>query len=156
MTELSANPAIAIGSKLIADRRDIGDDLSVVSLHRRCVVIGRTRQAHQPASFGNGDAVGPVKTDVLALLGTRFRGPVCRPYVRVPRSLLRTPKKVSRAGILIKSPSLKLLHPDSDQVARDVMAFGETVEGLARNEVQGDLRLNSMLWVRCLAMAFIL
>ena len=36
------------------------------------------------------------------------------------------------------------------------MAFGETVECLARNEVEGDLCLNSMLWMRCLAMAFIL
>ena len=35
--------------------------------------------------------------------------------------------------------SLKLLDPDSDQVARDVVAFGETVECLARNEVLGDL-----------------
>ena len=32
------------------------------------------------------------------------------------------------------------------------MAFGETVECLARNEVQGDLSL----WMRCLDMAFIL
>ena len=32
--------AIAIGLKLIADRRDIGDDLSVVSLHRQCVAPG--------------------------------------------------------------------------------------------------------------------
>src|SRR6478752_6211296 len=47
--------------------------------------------------------------------------------------------KIGRAGILIKGPSLKLLDPDSDQVARDVVAFGETVECLARNEVQGDL-----------------
>ena len=31
MTELSTNPAIAIGLKLIADRRDIGDDLSLAS-----------------------------------------------------------------------------------------------------------------------------
>ena len=45
MTELSAYPAIAIGLKLIADRRDIGDDLSVVSLHWRCVVIGGARRA---------------------------------------------------------------------------------------------------------------
>jgi hypothetical protein len=43
-------------------------------------------------------------------------------------------KKIGRAGILIKGPSLKLLDPDSDQVARDVVAFGETVECLARNE----------------------
>jgi hypothetical protein len=48
-------------------------------------------------------------------------------------------KKVGRAGILIKGPSLKLLDPDSDQVARDVVAFGETVDCLARNEVLGDL-----------------
>ena len=65
-------------------------------------------------------------------------------------------KKIGRAGILIKGPSLKLLDPDSDQVARDVVAFGETVECLARNEVQGDLSFDSTLWVRCLAMAFIL
>ena len=48
-------------------------------------------------------------------------------------------KKIGRAGILIKGPSLKLLDPNSDQVARDVVAFGETVECLARNEVEGDL-----------------
>jgi hypothetical protein len=51
------------------------------------------------------------------------------------------PKKIGRAGILIKGPNLKLPDPDSDQVARDVVAFGETV---------------SMLWVRRLGMAFIL
>src|SRR6185312_130922 len=72
-------------------------------------------------------------------LETRFRGPACRPCVRVPRSCFVLLKKIGRAGILIKGPSLKLLDPDSDQVARDVVAFGETVECLARNEVQGDL-----------------
>ena len=43
-------------------------------------------------------------------------------------------------------PRLKLLDPDSDQVARDVVAFGEIVECLARNEVQGGLsfELNAM------------
>ncbi len=48
-------------------------------------------------------------------------------------------KKIGSAGILIKGPGLKLLDPDSDQVARDVVALGETVECFARNEVQGDL-----------------
>jgi hypothetical protein len=69
MTKFSANSAIAIGLKLIADRRDVGDDLNVGSLHRRGIVIGRACQAHQTASFGDGDAVGPVKTDVIALFG---------------------------------------------------------------------------------------
>ena len=51
-------------------------------------------------------------------------------------------KKIGRAGILIKGPSLKLLDPDSDQVARDVVAFGETIQcHVARNEVQRDLSL---------------
>ena len=36
------------------------------------------------------------------------------------------------------------------------MAFGETVECLARMKSWATCRLNSMLWVRCLAMAFIL
>jgi hypothetical protein len=46
-----------------------GDDPGVVSFHRRRVVIGRAWQSHQTASFGDGDAVGPVITDVIALLG---------------------------------------------------------------------------------------
>src|SRR5438270_8372985 len=77
MTKLGVMLALPIGVKLSAARSDIIDDLSVVSLHRRCVVIGRARQAHQAASFGDGDAVGPVKTDVLALLGrgTLFSAP---------------------------------------------------------------------------------
>ena len=33
--------------KFIPDRGDGSDDLSVVSFHRRCVVIARARQAHQ-------------------------------------------------------------------------------------------------------------
>src|ERR1700722_13079386 len=70
---------------------------------------------------------------------TRFRGPACRPCVRVPRSLLRTPEEDRQRGHPPQSPSLKLLDPDSDQVARDVVALGETVECFARNEVQGDL-----------------
>ena len=36
------------------------------------------------------------------------------------------------------------------------MSAGESMERLACNEVLGDLPLNSMLWMRCLAMAFIL
>ena len=88
-------------------------------------------------------------------LETRFRGPACRPCVRVPRSSLRTPEKVGRAGILVEGPGLKLLDPDSNQVAR-MSSRSARLWNLARNEVLGDLSLNSMLWVRCLAMAFIL
>jgi len=43
-------------------RGDGGDDLNVVNFHRRCVVIGRARQAHQTASFGDSDTIGPAMT----------------------------------------------------------------------------------------------
>src|SRR6266513_5810854 len=69
MAKFCANAAIAIGLKLIEDRGHSDDDLGVVSFHRRRVVIGRAWQPHQTASFGDGDAVGPVMTDVIALLG---------------------------------------------------------------------------------------
>ena len=98
-----------------------------------------------------------MKTDVLALWlrmlfsssRNSISGPACLHHAfecRDLRSVLL--KKIGRAGILIKGPSLKLLDPDLDQVARDVVAFGETVEGFARNEVLGDLSLTPMLWVR--------
>ena len=61
------------------------------------------RTCRGAASFGDGDAVGPVKTDYSRFsaavrfsappLETRFRGPACRPCVRVPRSLLRSPEE---------------------------------------------------------------
>src|SRR3984885_3249017 len=72
-------------------------------------------------------------------LETRFRGPPADHAFECRELCFVLLKKIGRAGILIKGPSLKLLDPDSDQVARDVVAFGETVECLARNEVQGDL-----------------
>ena len=59
-------------------------------------------------------------------------------------------------GIIVECPGLKLLDPDPDQVARDVVASGERVKGFARNEFLGDLSFEFDLWERCLAMAFIL
>jgi hypothetical protein len=84
----------------------------------------RARQVHQAASFGDGDALGPVKTDVLVLLGrgTLFSAPFRN---SISRALLADHafecsdlcfvllKKNGRASILIKCPSLKLLDPDS-------------------------------------------
>ena len=46
---------------------------------------------------------------------------------------------MSRSGVFIERAALKLLDPDPDQVARNVVAFRETVERLARNEFLGDL-----------------
>ena len=38
--------------------------------------------------------------------------------------------KVALCSVFIERPGLKLLDPDSDQVARNVVAFRETVERL--------------------------
>jgi hypothetical protein len=46
---------------------------------------------------------------------------------------------VSRSGVFIERAGLKLLDPGPDQVARNVVAFRETVERHARNEFLGDL-----------------
>ena len=134
MTEPSADPAIAIGFKLIADRRDIGDHLSVVSLHLRASQR-RTRQAHQAASFGDGDAVGPGQ-DRMQLGASR------------PRHAFQRPRSAARASS--SKAQLEFFYPDRDQVARDVAAFlASTWSVFGRNEVEGDLSLNSTPWVRC-------
>ena len=46
---------------------------------------------------------------------------------------------VSRSGVFIERAGLKLLDPGPDQVARNVVAFRETVERVAGNEFLGDL-----------------
>jgi hypothetical protein len=56
-----------------------------------------------------------------------------RPIAEVPRG------EISRPGIIIERSSFKLPHPDSDEVARDAVSAGETMERLACNEVLGDL-----------------
>jgi len=48
-------------------------------------------------------------------------------------------KKISRLGIFIERPSLKLPNPDPDQSARDVMELGQSVRRFVRNKFLGDL-----------------
>src|SRR5262245_44073589 len=69
VAQLSADPAIAVGLKLVADRHHGRDDLGVIDFARRRVIKSGARQAHQSASFGDREATGPVMTDVVALLG---------------------------------------------------------------------------------------
>ena len=72
------------------------------------------------------------------------------------RLMVECAPEVSRSGVFIERAGLKLLDPDSDQVARNVVAFRETVERLARNEFLGDLPFEFDAMGRCLAMASIL
>jgi len=48
-------------------------------------------------------------------------------------------KEIRRLGVMIERSSFKLPHPDSDEVARDVVSAGESMERLACNGVLGDL-----------------
>jgi hypothetical protein len=85
------HPAVAIGLEAVGDRRHRLDERRVVDADGRLVVIGRARDPHQPTSFCDGDAEGPMMTDVVALLGRGpcFRAPfrnsissACRPTSR--------------------------------------------------------------------------
>ena len=63
-----APPTIAF--ELVADGAHRFDDGSVIERHRRCVVVRRARDPHQPASLGDGDTFGPAIADVGVPLRT--------------------------------------------------------------------------------------
>ena len=63
--------APAVGFEFVADGTDGLDEGRVVQLRSRQVVIGRARDPDQPASLCDGQAAGPVITDVGPLLGNR-------------------------------------------------------------------------------------
>ena len=48
-------------------------------------------------------------------------------------------KQISCLGIIVERSSFKLPHPESDQVARDVVSAGESMKRLACQEVLDDL-----------------
>jgi hypothetical protein len=91
---LHASPTVAF--ERVADRAHSLDDGCVIGLHRRRVIVGRARDPHQPASFGDGDAFGPAIADVGPLLaGGAFR----RPPFRNSNSSACLPTSRSRAAI---------------------------------------------------------
>src|SRR5262249_21748822 len=92
---------IAVGLELIADRDHVRDDLGVISLQRRRVVKGGARQAHQAASFGNGEAMGPAVTDVVALLGrgVLLEAPLKNSISSACRPTMRSTDPCTMAGV---------------------------------------------------------
>jgi hypothetical protein len=56
-------------------------------------------------------------------------------------------------GVFVQGARFILLNPDPNQLTRDIMPLGKRVQALPGNELLRDL---SMLWERCVAMAFIL
>jgi len=68
VAQRGADATIAVAFELVADRAHARDDFSLVGRCGRHVVERGARQAHQPASLGDGETPGPVITDVAALL----------------------------------------------------------------------------------------
>ena len=54
LSQSRANPPRAVALKLLTDGRDCFDDCGGVGRRRRGVVVGRTADSHQPASFSDG------------------------------------------------------------------------------------------------------
>ena len=100
VAQLGPDTAIAVGLELVADRLDAGNDLGLVGGARRRVVVGGARQAHQTASFGDGEIAGPAITDVGPPLG---RGAFFRAPFRNSISSACRPTMRSRAAILASS-----------------------------------------------------
>jgi len=63
------NTPIAVTLEVVADRADPDDKLGGLQRNRPYIIKGGTRQAHQLAPPADGDAAGPVTTEVFALLG---------------------------------------------------------------------------------------
>src|SRR5215213_1524241 len=68
--QLSCYPPIAVAGPLGADLLDAFEKPRLRDwLACRLVIVGRSREPHQPASFGHRESTGPATTDVVSLLG---------------------------------------------------------------------------------------
>ena len=83
---------VAVALELVADRANAGDELVHAEGNGRRIVEGGAREAHQLAPPLDGDGVGPVTTEVVALLdrGACFKAPFSNSIVCVrPARLVR-------------------------------------------------------------------
>src|SRR6266700_7728643 len=89
------------------------------------------------------------------LLGTRFRALVGQPCAPTPQSWLRIPGVDRQPGRLRPRRPLHTSEPRRESADARYHAAWKAHTGFAMNSC-ATCRLNSMLWERCLAMAFIL
>ena len=71
VAEFGADAAVAVALELVGDGADFSDELRGGRLLRRRGVEGGAGQSHQRAPPFDGEATGPVITDVGPLLGDR-------------------------------------------------------------------------------------
>jgi hypothetical protein len=114
------------------------------------------RDAHQPASFVNGQPCGPVITDILPLLGRgAFLSAPCRnssssaclPTSRSSAAMrgLVFLQEIGGLGIVIQPAFLIFAYPDPNQIARQIVPFRQAVQRLAGDEFCAAWRLKVML-----------
>jgi hypothetical protein len=60
LTQGRADAAVAVELECLSDREHRLNDSGVVGRPLRLVIIGRARHSHQPASFADGEATGPM------------------------------------------------------------------------------------------------
>ena len=69
VAELGADPAVAVSRAGLGDRPDLGEDRVLGGPRPGRGIVARSRHAHQLASLLDGEATGPLITDMGALLG---------------------------------------------------------------------------------------
>src|SRR5690606_31040740 len=112
-----ANTAVAVELEVVTDRKHGFHDRGVVGMPVGQVVVGRARQTHQPASLGDGEAAGPVTTDILPLFGgcALFRAPFRNSSSRacLPTSRSRAAMRASYSCRRLAAPMSSSRAPSS-------------------------------------------
>ena len=152
LSQRRPHTAIAVALELIADREHRLHERGVVDRRGGPVIVGRARDAHQPASLRDGQAAGPMITEGSPLLGRGacFSAPfrnssssACLPTNRSSAAIrdLIYLDQVGRLRLVIEGTLLILAHPDADQIARQVMPLRQAMQRLAGDEFLRDLAL---------------
>jgi transposase len=144
--------ALTTTAELVGDPKHRLDQRGIAHRPRRLVIVRRAREAHQPTSLRDGEAGGPLTTEVGPLLGrgaflsapleSPAPAPAGRPVVRVRRFGPRRPGSGQRPlRLIVARAGLVLAEPNANQIACEVMAFRQTIQRLAGQVLLYDLAL---------------
>src|SRR5580658_8883882 len=167
VTQRRPNAPIAVTLELVADRADPGDKLGGLQRNRRYIIEGGTRQAHQLAPPADGDAVGPVTTEVFALFGRGacFKAPfsssissACRPTIRSRAAILASYSWIRSAACTSSSNAPASNLPTQIRISCREMScrLDSACSVSPAMNSSATCRLNAALCDRCFVMASIL
>src|SRR5579864_3751978 len=159
--------AIAVALEFVADRTDPDDNVARRERNQRSVIEGGAWQAHQLASPADGDATGPVTTEMVALLGRGacFKAPfnssissACRPTIRSRAAIFASYSWIRSAACTSSSRAPASNLPTQIRInCREMSCRFESACSVspAMNS-SATCRLKAALWDRCFVMASIL